>query len=166
MKIKKKTKLCGFTLIELLVVVSIIGIISSIGIVSYNGYTKSAKISVTKANHKLIQQEISMAMITCEINGSVTLKPDYNSDTVYDLDCPFHPAVFVYHIENSYNIKNSYMPTERMTQNGACSEAEKDGLIGYTYLGRSYNTIKICTCFKKSCNVQDNRLEHVVEITQ
>ena len=55
MKIKKKTKLCGFTLIELLVVVAIIGIISSIGIVSYNGYTKSAKISVTKTNHKLIQ---------------------------------------------------------------------------------------------------------------
>ena len=62
MKIKKKTKLCGFTLIELLVVVAIIGIISAIGVVSYNGYTKSAKISVTKTNHKLIQKEIQLVM--------------------------------------------------------------------------------------------------------
>ena len=167
MKIKKKTKLCGFTLIELLVVVAIIGIISSIGVVSYNGYTKSAKISVTKTNHKLIQKEIQMVMLSCEINGYAVVKPDYNSDKVYDLDCPFHPAVFVYHIENSYDIKNSYMPTERMTQSGACTQSEIDGLIGYTYLGRSYNnTIRICTCFKKSCNVQGNRLEHVVEIIQ
>ena len=104
MKIKKKTKLCGFTLIELLVVVAIIGIISSIGVVSYNGYTKSAKISVTKTNHKLIQKEIQMVMLSCEINGYAVVKPDYNSDKVYDLDCPFHPAVFVYHIENSYDI--------------------------------------------------------------
>ena len=39
----------GFTLIELLVVVAIIGILAAVGTVAYQGYTKAAKISVTKA---------------------------------------------------------------------------------------------------------------------
>ena len=44
----------AFTLIELLVVVAIIGILAAVGVVAYNGYTASAKINVTKANHKTV----------------------------------------------------------------------------------------------------------------
>ena len=45
----------AFTLIELLVVVAIIGILAAVGVVTYNGYTKSAKITATKQQHQTIK---------------------------------------------------------------------------------------------------------------
>ena len=63
----KKT---GFTLIELLVVVAIIGILAAVGVVAYNGYTKSAKINTTKANHKMIKNFISSQLLKCAGNPS------------------------------------------------------------------------------------------------
>ena len=60
----------AFTLIELLVVVAIIGILAAVGVVAYNGYTKSAKINTTKANHKMIKNFISSQLLKCAANPS------------------------------------------------------------------------------------------------
>jgi len=61
----------GFTLIELLVVVAIIGILAAVGVVAYNGYTKSAKINSTKANHKLLANSIAAKFQLCNIQSEI-----------------------------------------------------------------------------------------------
>ena len=64
----------GFTLIELLVVVAIIGILAAVGVVAYNGYTKSAKNTVTKNNIKLIMKKLITDMTKCDIDGTIEIK--------------------------------------------------------------------------------------------
>ena len=66
----KKT-LSGFTLIELLVVVAIIGILAAVGVNTFTGFQEKAKISATKANHKMIAKMVGVKGIECSIGGDV-----------------------------------------------------------------------------------------------
>ena len=75
------TKIKGFTLIELLVVVAIIGILAAVGTVAYNGYTKSAKINASKANHKTVVNFIKTNFAKCEIGQELILKQNPTTDT-------------------------------------------------------------------------------------
>ena len=55
----------AFTLIELLVVVAIIGILAAVGIPIFNGYTATAKVETSRANHTIVKNFITASFAKC-----------------------------------------------------------------------------------------------------
>ena len=76
----------AFTLIELLVVVAIIGILAAVGVVAYNGYTKAAKATVVKNNHKLAVSLFKRQLTMCEVGEQIETWDD-NSQKIIKVDC-------------------------------------------------------------------------------
>jgi prepilin-type N-terminal cleavage/methylation domain-containing protein len=75
----------AFTLIELLVVVAIIGILAAVGVVAYNGYTYSAKVNSSKAQHAIIVKYISSELMKCNFQDKIF-------DNTYDCSYRFNPS--------------------------------------------------------------------------
>ena len=87
----------GFTLIELLVVVAIIGILGVVA--AYNGYTKSAKINATKANHTTIAKMIGAKAVQCSMGEDVEyLNTKGNKQ---NLNCPVSIDNFINHMNQT-----------------------------------------------------------------
>ena len=83
----------GFTLIELLVVVAIIGILAAVGVVAYNGYTKSAKVNASKANHKNLAKIIKANIFKASaLGGDVYLKTNSEGSTTLLYCCPMNSS--------------------------------------------------------------------------
>ena len=59
---------------------AIIGILAAVGVVAYNGYTKAAKASATRANHKMVVKFIIANFMKCSIGEKLTLQPYPNLD--------------------------------------------------------------------------------------
>tara|TARA_Y100000816_G_scaffold266252_1_gene226683 strand:+ start:1145 stop:1666 length:522 start_codon:yes stop_codon:yes gene_type:complete len=89
----------GFTLIELLVVVAIIGILAAVGVVAYNGYTTSAKINSTKANHKNIAKMIGAKAVLCSMGEDVEFIN--TAGNVQKLVCPVAIDNFITHMNHN-----------------------------------------------------------------
>ena len=128
----------AFTLIELLVVVAIIGILAAVGVVAYNGYTKSAKINASKANHKTVVNFIKTNFAKCEIGEELILKQNPTTNTS-DL-CPYVLAgnankmatQLSYHFRslnwcNTYGLKHS---------SGTCEEGVATGAYNSSTVGQ------------------------------
>ena len=88
----------AFTLIELLVVVAIIGILAAVGVVAYNGYTNSAKVSVSKSNHNTAVKKLNLLIQECNIstNGKVKLMMKANDKTEYEKGCWYDVNTYLY----------------------------------------------------------------------
>jgi len=146
----RKSAIKGFTLIELLVVVAIIGILAAIGVVSFGGFTGSAKINATKANHAQAIKSISAELKKCEIQGgSLSLMSTSGSATVNSVTCAKSSTTtaamvtaFVNHFNNS-KFTNPYDPTL-----GAF--ATSGSTIGQTVVTSSSATITLTTNYTDS----------------
>ena len=78
----------AFTLIELLVVVAIIGILAAVGVVAYNGYTYSAKVTVSKYQFNKTVKDIKLDILNCEIDSSAKInQKSYPGGTIYNMSC-------------------------------------------------------------------------------
>ena len=92
----------GFTLIELLVVVAIIGILAAVGVFAYNGYTKSAKISVVKTNHNTVKNYIINEINKC-----------YNLDVEFEITNKIKQIVTAQQIETGIQIQKAALASNR-----------------------------------------------------
>jgi type IV pilus assembly protein PilA len=148
----RKSAIKGFTLIELLVVVAIIGILAAIGVVSFSGFTGSAKINATKANHAQAIKSISAELKKCEIQGgSLSLMSTSGSATVNSVTCAKSSTTtaamvtaFVNHFNNS-KFTNPYDPT-------SSGFATSGSTIGQTIVTSSSATITLTTNYTDSNN--------------
>jgi type IV pilus assembly protein PilA len=148
----RKSAIKGFTLIELLVVVAIIGILAAIGVVSFGGFTGSAKINATKANHAQAIKSISAELKKCEIQGgSLSLMSTSGSATVNSVTCAKSSTTtaamvtaFVNHFNNS-KFTNPYDPT-------SLGFATSGSTIGQTIVTSSGATITLTTNYTDSNN--------------
>jgi type IV pilus assembly protein PilA len=148
----RKNAIKGFTLIELLVVVAIIGILAAIGVVSFSGFTGSAKINATKANHAQAIKSISAELKKCEIQGgSLSLMSTSGSATINSVTCAKSSTTtaamvtaFVNHFNNS-KFTNPYDPT-------SLGFATSGSTIGQTIITSSSATITLTTNYTDSNN--------------
>jgi len=142
----------AFTLIELLVVVAIIGILAAVGVVAYNGYTKSAKINATKANHETIVKFISSSMILCETGAELILnspsgKTSNQCSKLYQGNLANYRAAMVTHFQydgstwcSPYGQKRGKFCEPAILDGGAYSNSgSKPTMTGTTKISYAFN---------------------------
>ena len=166
----KKNK--AFTLIELLVVVAIIGILAAVGVVAYNGYTKSAKASTTKTDHKIVVKEINLISLKCSIteDGGIQLKNKSNDQSSFWVQCKSPKNILndiVWDIRNRIGLKNAYKPNESPLRNmSSCQNIKNEGVEGNIDIvaNDSAKTFTVCSCIKPSCKDSANILEDTIQV--
>ena len=174
----------AFTLIELLVVVAIIGLLAAVGVVAYNGYTASAKVTVSKSSHNLALKKVKLLAARCSIDSSIKLKKKYEDTNFYNAYCNeptfvFYVEYLIYDMNNESKWQNPYYPdgitirdsSGRNKKFGAhrwgdCSMAKNDSNVGFVFMDASNKakTVSSCTCIKTPCNQSANRLEDTIQV--
>ena len=156
----------GFTLIELLVVVAIIGILAAVGTVAYQGYTKAAKISVTKAIYaktvKYIQSEATLCSLgdtTNIISGCLKCSDIVSGGATKLIVC----------MENTSTDVNSFSkPGWAAHQKEAIRSGKdnSDDALGKILINseNSDTAVFISVCFKTPCSDSNNRLSTTINV--
>ena len=134
----------GFTLIELLVVVAIIGILAAVGVVAYNGYTGAAKVSATKANHKMTVNYVRSELMKCELGNEYVMNNKLKCSETRQGQKVTKGTIDSLITKNPYKSSQSgifwgQLPT------GICKDINNQGRTSIIDYG---NSIQIITCVK------------------
>jgi prepilin-type N-terminal cleavage/methylation domain-containing protein len=167
----------AFTLIELLVVVAIIGILAAVGVVAYNGYTGTAKISATKANHKSVLKYIKAELMKCELGEATIFKDGHYGP----IDCTGNATWSInnkggmrlrdslYDNSKIFSHINAFDNTQLAVQRQCSKGSGNYGCLGMVYI-TEFNTansfaggLHVKTCFKEPCNA-DNSLRDQINV--
>ena len=155
----------AFTLIELLVVVAIIGILAAVGVVAYNGYTKSAKASATKANFNLVRNFVVNEPMKCVLGESYIMEKTIDcSKRIYNYylyNDAFHMRPLIINFfENK--IKNPYTGGKGIVRNGGVPNIDIE--IGEVHMPAlsGPERLRIMICFKSPCTNASNRLDEII----
>ena len=169
----------GFTLIELLVVVAIIGVLAAVGVVAFNGFINSARISVIKSNHEIVEKKIHLLVQECNVNSSAKMMNIRNDTQLNEVDCYGNPVWFFgEYLKNHFNNEIGWTNPLNLTsmgvsnmgtmQEGSCYGATQDQYQGFVWV-RSLTAstpgdkrVSVCTCFEKPCSSINNRLENYI----
>ena len=151
----------GFTLIELLVVVAIIGILAAVGVNTFSGFQEKAKISATKANHKIIVKYILAETLKCDL-GEIKVMSD-------ELVCSGKTSSIVISaaVRALSKFKNPFAKGTSSYWNGVKIGATNtpDELVGFISLFATSDTeISVKSCNKTPCSNADNRQESFILI--
>ena len=141
----------GFTLIELLVVVAIIGILAAVGTVAYNGYTSTAKITVTRYNLDGLTKYIKNEMTSCLLKEKI-YNNQYECSKIRDSAAK---GIALGHATYSYapsilNFKNPYNDKDLAFKGGIAF------VKGQTSISGSGNKIQLNTCLRDECKGVNN----------
>ena len=149
----------GFTLIELLVVVAIIGILAAVGITAYSGYTQSAKINKTKANHKMLTKYLATEFLTCETGLRTQILDNTidctNRDGATVMGALLTPARRLVP-QNPWGAPNP----DHGNVGVAVDAAQADKNLGYVTINSSVQDIVLHTCFQTPCSDAENRIQN------
>ena len=156
----KKTK--AFTLIELLVVVAIIGILAAVGVVAYNGYTKSAKVSVARTNYNTLVKHMKAELMKCN-NGLVGTM--FTSNPVA---CPMtHINNWSSGMNNECRVGEYSKMINPYINQSACRlaiEYTRDVDVGFVNWSTYLQTFRLSSCWKTPCSDHSNREQLVINV--
>ena len=134
----------AFTLIELLVVVAIIGILAAVGVVAYNGYTGAAKSGVTKQLHSSVLKYILAEITKCDLG--------IEDKIMNGLPCNTLSAhAVVRHIGSDANLGTVFTDKNAFDLKEFAVKNTGGFLLGQVSMERTYNKIRILTCYKDGC---------------